>query len=166
MRVRLVALAATVAAVLPAGYAAASCTPPDGSPLVTIRPLSGANVRLASAFGLRQHPILAVQRLHPGIDWSAPTGTPVLAAGSGLVLSAGPAGDDGNTVVIDHGAGRHTLYKHLASFSVRPGDCVEARTPIGKVGSTGIIAGPALHFEVHQDGEPIDPVLARGGTGR
>ena len=65
--------------------------------------------------------------------------------------------ESGTTVLIDHGAGWQTLYAHLAGFDVREGDCVTFGAIIGKVGSTGLVAGPKLHFEVHRDGKPIDP---------
>jgi len=130
----------------------------DASPLHTRRPVQGDEVRLTTGFGLRRHPILSIPKMHTGIDWSAPTGTPVLAAGGGQVLFAGLQGENGNAVLIDHGAGWRTLYAHLSGFDVREGDCVAPLTVIGKVGSTGLSWGPHVHFEVHANGEPVDPL--------
>ena len=128
------------------------------SPLKTRRPVRGDNVRLTSGFGIRFDPVLIERRLHAGIDWAAPEGTPVIAAAGGRVISAAMSEDLGRTVAIDHGAGWQTLYAHLSAFDVREGDCVTFGTVIGKVGKTGRAAGPALHFEVHRDGKPIDPL--------
>ena len=148
--------------------AAAACETADAkaleSPLKTRRPVPGEDVRLTSGFGIRFDPILMERRLHRGIDWAAAEGTPVIAAGGGRVILAAVSADLGNTVAIDHGAGWQTHYAHLAAFDVREGDCVTFGTVIGKVGKTGRAAGPALHFEVHRDGKPIDPlsVAAKG----
>lgn len=142
--------------------AAEACETLDGtvveSPLETRRPVRGENVRLTSGFGIRFDPLLNERRLHAGIDWAAPHGTQVIAASAGRVVSTAVSDELGNTVLIDHGAGWQTLYAHLSAFDVRKGDCVTFRTVIGKVGSTGRAAGPALHFEVHRDGKPIDPL--------
>jgi murein DD-endopeptidase MepM/ murein hydrolase activator NlpD len=141
--------------------AAAACDTADAkaleSPLKTRRPVRGEDVRLTSGFGIRFDPVRIERRLHSGIDWAAPEGTPVIAAGGGRVISATVSADLGNTIAIDHGAGWQTQYSHLAAFDVREGDCVTFGTVIGKVGKTGRAAGPALHFEVHRDGKPIDP---------
>jgi murein DD-endopeptidase MepM/ murein hydrolase activator NlpD len=140
--------------------AALACQMPEAeaSPLETRKPVRGEHVHLASGFGVRTHPTLNVPRMHTGVDWAAPTGTPVIAAGRGRVIAAGVDGAYGNRVIIDHGGPWHTLYSQLASFSVREGDCVEAGSVIGAVGTTGLSAGPHLHFEVHRDGAPIDPM--------
>ncbi len=130
------------------------------SPLLTRKPVIGEDVRLTSGFGLRRHPLLAIDRLHAGIDWAAPTGTQVIAAGAGRVAEAGAKGEYGNAITIDHGGGWQTVYSQLSRIEVGEGDCVAARAPIGKVGSTGLSAGPHLHFEVRLDGKAIDPMLA------
>jgi murein DD-endopeptidase MepM/ murein hydrolase activator NlpD len=154
-------LLAAMAWLLTAG-AAGACETADAnavdSPLKTRRPVRGEDVRLTSGFGIRFDPVLMRRRLHGGIDWAAPEGRLVFAAGGGRVIAAAESDELGNTVAIDHGAGWQTHYAHLAAFEVREGDCVAFGTVIGKVGTTGrAAAGPALHFEVHRDGKPIDP---------
>jgi murein DD-endopeptidase MepM/ murein hydrolase activator NlpD len=104
------------------------------------------------------HPLLNEKRMHTGLDWAADRGTPIMAAARGQVVEAGRKGTYGNIVLIDHGSGHRTLYGHLLEFSVSPGDCVEFGTIIGKVGSTGLSAGPLLHFEVQENGQPVDPL--------
>ena len=99
-------------------------------------------------YGIRMHPLLQVPRMHLGVDWEAPLGTPVFATGRGQVLTAGAHGEYGNRVLIDHGGGWQSVYGHLASFTVRDGDCIQAGTIIGTVGDTGLTFGPAVHFEV------------------
>lgn len=145
---------------MPAAGVAAGCEnlSLDGAPLVTRRPVRGEQVRLAAGFGPRRHPILAVQRLHAGVDWAAPLGTPVSAAGKGRVVSAGHEGAYGNRVIIDHGGGWQTVYAQLSRFSVSVGDCVDASTAIGTIGSTGLSTGPHLHFEVRHGDQPVDPM--------
>ena len=134
---------------------------PGESPVETRRPVRGEDVRFTSGYGLRRHPILRLERMHNGVDWSAPHGTPVYAAGTGQVLVAKAQDAYGNTILIDHGGGWHTFYSQLASFNVREGDCVSADTLIGKVGSTGLSSGPHLHFEVRRDGQPLDPMVVQ-----
>jgi len=96
--------------------------------------------------------------LHAGIDLAAPTGTTVYAAHRGTVSEAGWAGTYGYLVVIDHGKGLQTYYAHNSALTVSPGDRVEAGDPISKVGNTGYSFGPHSHFEVHLDGQKIDPM--------
>lgn len=98
-------------------------------------------------------------RMHNGIDISAPHGTPVGAAGSGTVISAGSQGGYGGTVIINHGDGFATLYAHLSSISVSTGQKVNRGTIVGTVGSTGNSTGPHLHFEVRAGGAPQNPRL-------
>jgi len=140
--------------------ASTDCESPsaDGTFLETRRPVSGEDVRLTSGFGIRFHPLLNERRLHTGVDWAAPTGTPVTAAGKGRVVAAGREGPYGNRVVIDHGGGWQTLYAQLSRFSVGSGDCVDTGSEIGAVGSTGLSNGPHLHFEVRHGDQPIDPM--------
>jgi murein DD-endopeptidase MepM/ murein hydrolase activator NlpD len=144
------------------GQAAAACDTADGkadeSPLHTRKPVLGEEVWLTSGFGMRLHPLLNVRRMHAGIDWAAPPGTPVIAAAGGRVVSARASGEYGWAVIIDHGAGWRTLYAHLSAFDVREGDCVAALAVIGKSGATGLSTGPKLHFEVHRNGQAIDPL--------
>jgi murein DD-endopeptidase MepM/ murein hydrolase activator NlpD len=128
------------------------------SPLHTRRPLSSDDAHLTTGFGMRLHPILGTRKMHTGIDWTAPIGTPVLAAAGGRVASAGVEGELGKTVRIDHGAGWQTVYAHLSAIDVGEGDCVAALSVIGKVGSTGLASGPKLHLEVRADDRPLDPL--------
>jgi murein DD-endopeptidase MepM/ murein hydrolase activator NlpD len=134
--------------------------PPDGGqpPVQTRRPAQGDEVRLTAGFGMRFHPLLNARRMHTGVDWAAPIGTPVIAAGSGHVVFAAVKGEYGNAIVIDHGGGWQTFYSQLSSIEVGVGDCVAFGALIGKVGSTGLSSGPHLHFEVRQNGQPIDPL--------
>ncbi len=122
-------------------------------------PLDGA--RITSGFGMRTHPILGFDRHHRGVDFAAPAGTPVFAAGDGTVTFAGWRGDYGRTVMIRHAGGFDTLYAHLSAITVRPGARVRQGQVIGRVGSTGLATGPHLHFEVHRNRVAIDPRAIR-----
>jgi murein DD-endopeptidase MepM/ murein hydrolase activator NlpD len=96
--------------------------------------------------------------MHTGIDYPAPAGTGVAAAGRGCVQSAGfDGGGYGNLVVIEHRQGMTSWYAHLASIAVEPGQCLVAGTPIGTVGSTGNSTGPHLHFEMRENERPVNP---------
>jgi murein DD-endopeptidase MepM/ murein hydrolase activator NlpD len=110
-----------------------------------------------SAFGKRSDPIEGETRQHNGIDLGAKEGTPVRAAGSGIVKFAGEAGTYGNLVVVDHGGGLETRYAHLKRIDVLPGQVLAAGAKVGGVGQTGRATGPHLHFEVRRDGQPSDP---------
>lgn len=103
-------------------------------------------------------------RRHAGIDLAAPKGTPVVAAAGGRVYEADRSGSYGKIVKIDHCNGMETWYAHLDSFSVRAGDGVARGRRIGTVGATGNATGNHLHYEVHVDGKPVDPIpyLPRG----
>lgn len=117
-----------------------------------------ANAVVTSHFGYRTHPIFGTRRLHAGTDFRGATGTPVLAAGGGSVVFAGPRGGYGNTVVIDHGGSLATLYAHQSRLAVVTGERVQRGQSIGSVGSTGFSTGPHLHFEVRVNGTPVDPL--------
>lgn len=136
-----------------------------GHPLQTRRPVLGDDVRLTSGFGLKFHPLLQQEKMHPGVDWAAATGTPVIAAGPGVISEANHKGYYGKMIVIDHGGGWQTLYAHLTDFAAQAGDCVASGAVIGHVGATGLTSGPALHFEVHRDTQPIDPMSVEIGGG-
>ncbi|MDF3416139.1 M23 family metallopeptidase [Sulfitobacter sp. M57] len=119
-----------------------------------------------SGFGPRHHPILNQVRNHNGVDWAAPTGTPVLAVAAGRVTRIGDGGGYGNVIYLDHGGGVETRYAHLNAFakSLKKGAQVAAGEVIGFVGTTGRSTGPHLHFELHAGGKPVDP-LTYGGSG-
>jgi murein DD-endopeptidase MepM/ murein hydrolase activator NlpD len=104
----------------------------------------------------------ASPRMHDGLDIAAPTGTPIQSALGGTVRHAGWIKGYGNTVIIDHGAGRSTLYAHASELLVEAGDRVERGAEIARVGSTGHSTGPHLHFEVRENGKTVDP---RGALG-
>ena len=116
--------------------------------------------RVSSGFGARLHPIFNGWRAHTGVDFAAPKGTRVLAAGDGVVLSAGVRGGYGNAVEIRHGGGIVTLYGHLSGFAtgVRAGVRVKQGEPIGYVGATGWATGPHLHYEFKVGGIHQDPL--------
>lgn len=123
---------------------------------------------MTSRFGPRMHPILKVAKLHKGVDWAAPIGTPVFAAFDGVVASAGDGKGYGNLVILSHPAiGLETRYAHLSAFAegIAGGIQVTAGTLIGYVGTTGLSTGPHLHFEVYEGGEAVDPLGAGGATG-
>ena len=99
-------------------------------------------------------------RMHTGLDFPAPTGTPVVAARTGIVTVARWLSGYGNTVAIRHKLGTSTLYAHLSAILVRPGQRVAVGQPVGRVGATGSATGPHLHFELRVRGAPIDPLPA------
>lgn len=117
-------------------------------------------MRLASGFGNRLHPILRFIRPHNGIDWAAPIGTPILAAGNGVVEEAKYRGEFGNFIRITHSNGYQSLYAHLSRYVPRIQEGVRVRQGevIGFVGNTGLSAGPHLHFEIHANSRPVDPL--------
>jgi murein DD-endopeptidase MepM/ murein hydrolase activator NlpD len=129
-------------------------------------PINGA--RLSSGFGMRRHPILGYSRMHRGTDFAAPTGTPILAAGEGTVVRAGPFSSFGNYVRIRHANGYETAYAHLSRFArgMRAGARVRQGQVIGYVGTTGRSTGPHLHYEVLRRGQQINPVNLRVANGR
>lgn len=116
-----------------------------------------------SGFGPRHHPVYHQVRNHDGIDWAAPTGTPVVSALPGRIGYVGPGGGYGNVVYVDHADGVQTRYAHLDAFAeeLALGQDVGAGDLIGYVGTTGVSTGPHLHFELHVDGTPIDPLTWR-----
>lgn len=116
--------------------------------------------RISSSFGPRKHPILGYTRQHQGVDYAAPTGTPIRAAGNGRIIHRGTRGGYGNTVMIDHGNNRQTLYAHMSRYAAGQsvGSRVRQGEIIGYVGSTGMSTGPHLHYEFHINGQPVNPV--------
>lgn len=136
---------------------------PAGGGGLLATPVAGI---MTSKFGPRLHPILKTMRLHAGVDWAAPTGTPVHAAAAGKVVHADDGRGYGNLVVIAHEGGIETRYAHLSRFAagITPGALVQAGQPIGAVGTTGLSTGPHLHFEAHRAGAPIDPMPLLSGA--
>ncbi len=124
--------------------------------------------RVSSQFGMRNHPVLRRVRMHHGIDYSAPSGTPVVSAANGVVVKAGWENGYGKVVRIRHDRGRTTVYGHLSAIEgdVRAGRRVQQNQLIGRVGSTGLSTGPHLHYEVQENGRPVDPVRAQGAPGK
>ncbi|WP_299491359.1 peptidoglycan DD-metalloendopeptidase family protein [Acaryochloris sp. IP29b_bin.137] len=120
-----------------------------------VKPVVGP---ITSNFGYRSHPIFGTGRFHAGTDFGAPTGAPIFAADSGTVIVAEWYGGYGNTVIIDHGNGLTTLYGHCSELYVTVGQGVQRGQTIAAVGSTGLSTGPHLHFEVRQQGEPVEPL--------
>jgi murein DD-endopeptidase MepM/ murein hydrolase activator NlpD len=114
---------------------------------------------LTSAFSaMREHPILHIARPHEGIDVTAPMGSPIEAPASGTVTDAGWETGYGNTITIDHGYGIVTKFAHCSKLLVKTGQHVARGQRIGLVGSTGLATGPHLHYEVHVNGRPVDPL--------
>ena len=116
-----------------------------------------ANGPITSSFGMRYHPILKRKRAHNGLDIGAKNRSPISAAASGKVITAGWINGYGNTVVIDHGDGVSTLYGHCSVIHVREGQTVTMGDKIASVGSTGLATGPHLHFEVRIRGKAVNP---------
>lgn len=112
---------------------------------------------MSSPFGWRRHPISGRQKLHEGMDFAAPIGTPIVAASGGIVIESRYKPGYGKTVEIDHGNGLVTRYAHASSLIAKLGDVVEKGQLIARVGNTGQVTGAHLHFEVLRQGTPIDP---------
>ena len=130
-------------------------------------PVDGA--RISSGFGMRFHPVLHFNKLHKGTDFAAPIGTAIYAAGTGTIEWAAMKGPNGNLTILKHDNGWQTYYLHQSMFmpGVEPGAHVNQGQKIGEIGTTGRSTGPHLHFELHVNGEPIDPMsIETTGTGR
>ncbi len=124
-----------------------------------IQPVSNKELnRIASGFGMRIHPIYGIAKMHSGLDFTAPQGTPIYATGDGVVTTAGGGTGTGNHVIINHGYGYETEYMHMVRVKARVGQRVKRGEVIGWVGSTGASTGPHCHYEVHINGNPVDPV--------
>ena len=125
-----------------------------------IQPVSNKDLtRVASGFGYRIDPIYKTTKMHAGIDFTAPQGTPIYATADGTVKTAGNTGNGyGNHVIINHGYGYETLYGHMVRVKARNGQAVKRGEVVGWVGSTGKSTGPHLHYEVHKYGSKIDPI--------
>ena len=119
-------------------------------------PINGA--RLSSSFGMRKHPILGYNKMHRGTDFAAPSGTPIMASGSGTIKRARWCGGGGNCVKIKHNSTYETIYAHMKSFAkgIKEGKKVKQGQIIGYVGSTGLSTGPHLHYEVLVNGKKVN----------
>lgn len=124
-----------------------------------IMPVSNKSLKsTASGWGYRYHPIYKIKMFHYGMDFTASIGTKVYATGDGVVKEAESVGGGyGRWILIDHGFGYQTLYGHLNGFNVKVGDHVKRGNVIGFVGNSGTSTGPHLHYEVHKNGEPVNP---------
>ncbi len=125
------------------------------APVAIHSPLDG---RITSTFGSRRDPINGHHRVHQGVDIAAPQGTPIGAAAAGTVVFAGRRGGYGKTVMIEQADGRQTRYAHADHLLVKAGDQVVAGQVIATVGSTGHSTGPHLHFEIRENGQPVNPL--------
>lgn len=127
----------------------------------SIRPIRHVqkSITQMSGFGYRKHPIFKIQKLHTGIDFGAPVGTPIYATGDGKVIRIeNKSTGYGKNVVIDHGYGYQTLYAHMSEYNVKVGQQVHQGQQIGKVGNTGSSTGAHLHYEVIFKGEKVNPL--------
>lgn len=126
-------------------------------------PVDGA--RISSGFGMRRHPILGYSKMHKGMDFAVPTGTPIMAAGDGVVEMAGRNGAYGNYVRLRHSSGYGTAYAHMSRIATRAGKRVRQGEIIGYVGSTGRSTGPHLHYEVLKGNTQVNPLSIKIPTG-
>jgi murein DD-endopeptidase MepM/ murein hydrolase activator NlpD len=118
---------------------------------------------MTSPFGVREHPILGYTRMHTGVDWAAPIGTPIFAAGNGTVIKAGKESGYGNRVEIQHANGYITTYSHLQGFArgITEGVSVHQGQVVAYLGMTGLATGPHLHYEVIVNGHFVDPLRVK-----
>jgi murein DD-endopeptidase MepM/ murein hydrolase activator NlpD len=125
-----------------------------------IQPIENRDLTLvASGYGYRIHPIYKIRKMHAGIDFSAPVGTPVMATGDGVVESVTRSGRGlGNRILIDHGYGYKTLYACMDQIQARRGRSVKRGEVIGTVGESGLSVAPHLHYEVHLNGKAVNPI--------
>ena len=125
-----------------------------------IQPLANNDYRrIGSYYGYRTDPFYKVVKFHEGIDFTAPVGTPIYATGDGMVLKVDRArGGYGNSILISHGFSYQTLYAHLSKINVQRGQVIKRGQMIGLVGNTGKSTAPHLHYEVHKNGKPINPI--------
>lgn len=121
-------------------------------------PIDGA--RMSSGYGMRRHPVLGYSKMHKGIDFAAPTGTPIFAAGDGIVSKAGWMNGYGRYIKVSHNSGLSTAYAHMSRFAqgIRAGVRVKQGQVIGYVGATGRATGPHLHYEIIMNGRQVNPV--------
>jgi murein DD-endopeptidase MepM/ murein hydrolase activator NlpD len=124
------------------------------------RPVRSDTAHFASGFGMRRHPVLGHVRLHAGVDWAGPTGTPIMAAGSGVIEEVKYKGEYGNYMRIRHANGYSTAYAHMVRYApgMTEGTKVKQGQIIGFVGATGLVSGPHLHYEILVNNRPVDPM--------
>ncbi len=124
--------------------------------------------RFRSGFGARRHPILGYVRMHTGVDWAAPIGTPIIAAGNGVIEKSGWASGYGKQTIIRHANGYETSYNHQSAFAqgIKPGVRVRQGQVIGYLGQTGLATGPHLHYELIVNGTKVDPMRVRLPVGK
>ncbi|QPC95064.1 peptidoglycan DD-metalloendopeptidase family protein [Mesorhizobium sp. INR15] len=124
--------------------------------------------KFRSGFGARKHPILGYVRMHTGVDWAAPIGTPIIAAGNGIIEKVGWAGGYGKQIIIRHANGYETSYNHQSAFAkgIEPGMHVRQGQTIGFLGQTGLATGPHLHYELIVNGTKVDPMRVRLPVGK
>lgn len=124
-----------------------------------IQPVQNKDLsHVASGFGMRVHPILKYRRMHNGMDFTAPPGTPIYATGDGKVVKAGLGSGYGKMVIIEHGFGYETYYAHMSKYNTKKGRTVKRGEIIGYVGNSGLSSGPHLHYEVRKNGVVVNPV--------
>jgi murein DD-endopeptidase MepM/ murein hydrolase activator NlpD len=130
------------------------------------KPVTSAIMR--SGFGMRKHPLLGYFKMHTGVDWAAPNGTPIYAAGNGAVEKAGWESGYGKYVRLRHNNGYETAYGHMSAFArgIQPGTKVRQGQVIGYVGSTGLSTGPHVHYEIIVNGRLVDPMRIKLPRGR
>lgn len=128
-------------------------------------PVDGA--RITSGFGMRMHPVLGYSKMHKGLDFGAPSGTPIYAAGAGTIAEVGPKGSFGNFIRIRHNGQYQTTYAHMSKFAkgIRKGDKIKQGEVIGYVGATGRVTGPHLHYEILLDGAQVNPAKLQMASG-
>ncbi len=137
---------------------------PDISSATTDAGFTGlpVNGRISSPFGMRMHPIKRVWKMHNGVDFAAPCGTPIYSPADGVVIEAGYAGGYGYRVIVDHGGGLTTSYSHLPGIEISVGTKLKAGQRLGSVGTSGLSTGCHLHWMAMRDGTPFDPMSVYG----
>lgn len=124
-----------------------------------IMPVKNEDLKhMASGYGMRMHPILKILKMHNGMDFSSPIGTEVYATGDAVVKKASRGTGFGNLIILNHGFGYQTYYAHLSGYNVKVGEHVKRGEVIGYVGNTGLSTGPHCHYEVHKNGQVINPI--------
>jgi murein DD-endopeptidase MepM/ murein hydrolase activator NlpD len=123
---------------------------------------------MRSGFGFRRHPILGYSKMHTGVDWSAPYGTPIFSSGNGMVDKVGWEGGYGKYVRVKHNNGYETAYGHMSAYArgIEPGKRLRQGQVIGFVGSTGLSTGAHVHYEIVVNGRFVDPMRIRLPRGR